>query len=308
VHRKLAAALLCATTLVAACGDDTDTAETGSGPTTAPAETTAPETRDPATDAGDAPERIVSLSATATEVLFAIGAEDQVVAVDEQSDYPPGVPTTDLSGYEPNVEAIAAYEPDLVVISGSPEDLAPSLEALGIEVYDQLAPATVDEALEQIVDLGIVTGHEDEAADLVADMQADIDELVAAIPERDEPLTYYHELDETLYSVTSSTFIGQVYALAGLENIADAADPDGALGGYPQLSAELIVDADPDFVFLADAECCGQNADMLAARPGFAGLTAVEEGRVIELDEDVASRWGPRIVDLLRTIVEATAA
>ena len=128
------------------------------------------------------------------------------------------------------------------------------------------------------------------------------------MPERDAAPTYYHELDDTLYSVTSSTFIGELYALAGLANIADEADPDGEFGGYPQLSAELIVAADPDFVFLADTECCGQTAETLAARPGFADLSAIADGNVVELSDDIASRWGPRVVDLLATIVEATAS
>src|SRR5690606_41469104 len=126
--------------------------------------------------------------------------------------------------------------------------------------------------------------------------------------EREVRPTYYHELDDTLYTVTSQTFLGELYALAGLGDGADGADPNGEFGGYPQLSREFLLEADPDFIFLADAQCCGQDAETLAARPGFADLAAVREGRVVELDEDVASRWGPRVVDLLRTIVDATAS
>lgn len=288
---KRSLALATAAALLVACGDDA--AESGS--------TTEPVAAD------DAPQSIVSLSPTTTEMLFAIGAGDQVVAVDEQSDFPEDVPVTDLSGYEPNVEAIASYEPDLVVASGLPEDAADGLDALDIEVLDVPAAVTLDDTYAQLAELGAATGHEDEAADVEASMRSDIDELVASVPERDEALTYYHELDDTLYSATSSTFIGEVYGLAGLENVADAADPDGALGGYPQLSPEFLVDADPDVVFLADSECCGQDATTFAARPGFAELTAVSEGRIVELDEDVASRWGPRVVDFLRAIVDATA-
>ncbi len=110
-----------------------------------------------------------------------------------------------------------------------------------------------------------------------------------------------------LYTVTSDTFIGQIYGLAGLDNVADAADADGANGGYPQLSAEYLVNADPDFVFLADTTCCAQDASTLAQRPGFAALSAVESGHVVELDDDIASRWGPRVVEFLRAIVDATA-
>jgi len=307
--RRPIAALLIATALLGACGDDdgNNAAETGAGPTTTTATTVAPEPQDPATDAGEAPERIVSLSPTATEVLFAIGAGEQVVAVDDQSDFPEGVPTTDLSAYEPNLEAIVAYEPDLVVASGLPEDVTAGLEAVDAVVLDLPAPTELEEAYQQVIDVGIATGHEDEAADVAEQMRTDIEALAATVPEREVAPTYYHELDQTLYSVTSSTFIGRIYALAGLENVADAADPDGALGGYPQLSAEYLVQADPDFIFLADTECCAQNAETVAARPGFGDLAAVREGNVVELSDDVASRWGPRLVDLLRVIIEATA-
>ena len=287
---------LAAATLVAACGGDT---------------TTTAQSGDPVATTAAAPhavaQRIVSLSPTATEMLFAIGAGDQVVAVDDQSDFPPGVPTTDLSGFEPNVEAIAVHRPDLVIMSSVPDDVQSGLDALNIEVLAQDAAVTLDDTYNQLAELGIATGHEDEAAAVVTRMRADIDDLVATVPERDQALTYYHELDDTLFSVTSATFIGELYALAGLENVADPADADGSLGGFPQLSAEFLVDADPDLIFLADTECCGQSAETIAARPGFAGLTAVRDGRVVQLSDDVASRWGPRVVDFLRTIIEATA-
>jgi iron complex transport system substrate-binding protein len=146
-----------------------------------------------------------------------------------------------------------------------------------------------------------------EAAAEVDRIRSALEELAASVPERDDPLTYYHEVDDTLYTVTSQTFIGEIYALAGLENVADPADPDGAAGGYPQLSAEFLVDADPDLIFLADTVCCGQTAQTVAARPGWDALSAVQAGRIIELDDDIASRWGPRVVDFLETIVAAVA-
>lgn len=250
------------------------------------------------------PERIVSLSATHTEMLFALGAGDQVEAVDEYSNHPEEAPVTDLSGYEPNVEAVAGYEPDLVVINMDANGVVDGLTALDIPVIELPAATTLDDTYEQIELLGEATGHADGAAALVEDMRTEIDELVASVPDRDEPLTYFHELDEDLYTATSATFIGSVYALAGLENIADAGD-DGS--GYPQVSAELVFEADPDLIFLADTSA-GVTAETVAARPGWEQLTAVTEGRIVELDPDIASRWGPRTVDFLRTIVEATAA
>src|SRR5690606_18183419 len=147
---------------------------------------------------------------------------------------------------------------------------------------------------------GELTGHPEEATDLIEQMRADIDELVAGIPEWDEAPTYYHELDPTFYSVTSNTFLGELYGLFGLENIADAAsEGDADNGGYPQLSAEYIIEADPDLIFLADTVCCQQTAETVAARPGWDGISAVQNGNVVELNDDIASRWGPRVVDLL---------
>lgn len=284
------AALVAGLALLAACGDDTSetTSETT---TTAPAE-------------ASGPERIVSMSATATEMLFAIGAGDQVVAVDDQSSFPADAPISDLSAYEPNVEAISTYEPDLVVLSDAGE-LEASLEKVGVDVLVAPAATGLEDTYDQLLELGEVTGHEGEAAEVVEDIKADIEELVAEVPERGTPLTYFHELDNTLYSVTSDTFIGELYSLAGLQNIADPADAEGQSGGYPQLSAEFLVDADPDLVFLADTKCCQQDADTFAARPGFADLTAVTSGRVVNLDDDIASRWGPRVVDFLRQIIES---
>ncbi len=250
-----------------------------------------------------APRRIVSLSPTATEMLFAIGAGDQVVAVDQQSNYPPQAPTTDLSGYEPNAEAIAGYDPDLVVYSNDLGDVGAALDDLGIPRLLEPAAATLRDVYAQIEQLGTATGHERSAAALVADMRSQIEEIVASVPRPTERLTYYHELDDTFYSVTSSTFIGRVYSLLGLRNIADAADADGT--GYPQLSPEYIVKADPDVIFLADTKCCDQSPRTVAARPGWDRITAVRTHAVVPLDDDIASRWGPRIVEFLRVVAEA---
>jgi cobalamin transport system substrate-binding protein len=251
------------------------------------------------------PKRIVSLSPTATEMLFAIGAGDQVEAVDDQSNYPSGAPVTDLSGFEPNVEAIVSHEPDLVVYSTEPGDLGAVLEDLGIPALQQPAATTLEDVYDQIDQLGVATGNVSEAEAAVERMRAEIRSIAGSIEPPAEPVTYYHELDDTYYSVTSSTFIGQLYSLVGLENIADEAK--GAGGGYPQLSAEYIVDADPDLIFLADTKCCGQSPRTVAKRPGWDQIAAVKNGGVIPLDDDVASRWGPRVVDYLRRIAEAVA-
>ncbi|HSK06781.1 MAG TPA: ABC transporter substrate-binding protein [Acidimicrobiia bacterium] len=250
------------------------------------------------------PGRIVSLAPTLTEVLFAIGAGDQVVAVDELSNYPEQAPRTELSGFEPNLEAVAALDPDLVVVSDDFNDIVSALTAVGISVIHNPAAAGLEDTYNQIEQLGAATGNPEAADGLVAAMSSEIDDLAASVQRRAVPLTYYHELDGSLFTVTSATFIGEVYGLAGLENIADAAE--GADTLYPQLSAEFIIESDPDLIFLADTKCCGESAETVAARPGWDQLTAVTSGAVFALDDDIASRWGPRVVDLLETIVAAT--
>lgn len=249
------------------------------------------------------PEAIVSLSPTATETLWAVGAGDQVVAVDDQSDYPEDVPTTDLSGYTPNVEAILGYEPDLVLTSSEEPDLLSGLAAADVPALVLPAAADLDEAFAQIERIGAATGHVADAAGVVAEMRREIDAAVAAVPERDEPVTYFHELDPSLYTVTSDTFIGEIYSLFGMESIADAAGGDA----YPQLSKEYVVQADPDVILLADGQCCQVTPEAVAKRAGWAGLTAVRTGQIHVLDDDVASRWGPRVSEFATTVGEIAA-
>jgi iron complex transport system substrate-binding protein len=247
----------------------------------------------------------VSLSPTLTEMMFAIGAGDDLVAIDEYSNYPPEALELphELSGFEPNVEAIAGYEPDVVLISGDFTGLGDQLEPLDIEVWDGPAAVTLDDTYAQIEGLGELTGNQEEAAAVVAEMTSAIDAIVAELPEpSSEPLTYYHELDPDLFTATSNTFIGSVYGLLGLDNVADAAADET---DYPQLNAEFLITADPDLVFLADTICCGESGETVAARPGWETLTAVQTGAVIEMDDDIASRWGPRIVDYLASAAEA---
>jgi ABC-type Fe3+-hydroxamate transport system substrate-binding protein len=252
------------------------------------------------------PTRIVSMSPTATEMLFAIGAGDQVVAADSYSNYPSEAPTTKLSGFEPNAEAIANYEPDLVVYAEDPGDLQSSLDKLKIPAISEPAAATLDDVYAQIEQLGQATGHPDEASAQVNALKTKIQSIVGEVGDAGKGMTYYYELDDTYYSVTSNTFIGAVLGELGLKNIADAAKD--ASSGYPQLSAEYIVQANPDLILLADTKCCAQDAEKVAKRPGWQDLSAVQHGGVVELDDDVASRWGPRIADLLQQVGDAVQA
>ena len=246
------------------------------------------------------PARIVSLSPTATETLFAIGAGSQVVAVDDRSDYPKRVPRTSLSGFTPNVEAIASYKPDLVVIAFDPKGLSGALSRLGIPVVFQNAAPTLPAAYRQIRQLGKVTGHANEANALVGRMTRQIRSILDKVRAKATTASVYHELDENLFSVTSNTFVGRVYAMFGLTNIADAAK--GAGSDYPQLSAEFVVAANPDLIVLADTVCCDQTAQTVASRPGWSRVAAVRSGSIVRLDDSIASRWGPRLVNLVRAV------
>ena len=162
------------------------------------------------------------------------------------------------------------------------------------------AAADLEETYSQFERVGQATGHEEEATELVDETRSGIEQAVADAPELDG-VSYFHELSPDLYSATSATFIGSVYGLFGLENIADEAK-----GGddYPQLASEYVVGADPDLVFLADGFCCGVTAEDVAKRPGWQQVPAVVDEQVHVIDEDIASRWGPRTLDFVQQVSE----
>ena len=311
LFRTKPAAILAVALALAACGDIVES----EGGTSPPTTTITSPTGFPVTIAAGngpieipvLPTRIVSMSATHTEMLFAIGAGEQVVAVDAFSNYPVGVPTTDLTGFAPNIEAIVGYDTDLVVTDGDWDGTSMgALTDLGIPVLILPAALTLADVYAQIEQLGAATGHIAEAALVVAEMESDVMTILASLPDSTEPLRFYHELDSSYYSVTSGTFLGHIYSLMGLENIADAVG-EGTFG-YPQLSEEYILEQDPDLILLADTICCGASEESLHDRPGWDTLTAIKGGAVVELNDDVASRWGPRIVEHMQAVAEAVAA
>ena len=253
------------------------------------------------------PARIVSLDPTSTEDLYAFGAGQQVVAVDQNSSYPANVPKTSLSGLTPNIEAIAKYNPGLVVASQNSGGLVAGLAKLGIPVLIEPAVATLAAAYAQIQQVGQATGHAAQAATVVAGMKQQIAADVAKAGAAHHGATYYWELSASpYYSATSSTFIGQVAGLFGLKNIADAVDKP-ADGGYPELSQEYIVTAKPQIIFLADNQPAdgGQSPAVVARRPGWSGIPAVKDHEIIGLNDDIASRWGPRLPQLVAEIAAA---
>lgn len=302
-------------TTVAENPETTDAApETTAAPQTtevASETTAAPETTEAGMSEDDpeggAPSAIISLSPSATEMLYALGAQDQVLAVDDYSTYPPETAEKmmGLDAFQPNVESIASLEPDLVITDGTNLDFLSQLDTLGIPHWEGMAPADLDGVYTQIEQLGATVDRIGEAAELVGQMQTDVAAALEELPTFDTPPTYYHELDDTYFSVTSDTFIGAVYEQLGLVNIADEAGAD--LGPYPQLSAEYIITANPDLIFLACTKYCGETAESVAARPGWDAIDAVDGAGVIGLDDDVVSRWGPRIVEFIQQISTAIA-
>ncbi len=305
----VAAALLTLAPLAAACGSSGSSSSATSGGTAA-----APAAF-PVTVTGDngeltldaAPEKIVSLSPALTEMLFAVGAGTQVEAVDDNSNYPPEAPKSDLSGFQPNAEAVAAYTPDLVLLTSDSNGVVAALDELKIPTLLLPAPQNLNGAYEQMRTVGTVTGHADDADKVASQVEERVAAAVASVPEAAKGAKVYHELDPTFYSATSSTFIGDVYSQFGLTNIADSAQGAAEAGGYPKLSAEFIVQQAPDLIVLADTKCCQQDAAALAARPGFDAVPAVKDGLVLAADDDIASRWGPRVADFAESVAAELA-
>ena len=285
--RALTAALA-ATLVLAACGSGNSTPDT-----------TVPEVS----------LRIVSLSPTATEMLYAIGAGDQVVAVDSLSTYPAEVSdkVTKISAFEPSAEAILGYTPDVVLISNDMNKISEQLIAGNpkLQVWTGAAASTLDDVYKQITELGTLTGHDKDAETLIESMKTRIAKATENISAPMSPKSYFYELDNTLYSLTSNTFVGALLKPFGFTNIADGVE---AGNDYPQLNAEVIAKANPSIIFLADTKCCAQNAAEVSKRPGWAGIDAVKNGQIVELDDDIASRWGPRVVDLLEQIAAGIMA
>ena len=247
------------------------------------------------------PTRIVSLSASATTMLYAIGAGHQVIAVDKYSTYPAHTPLTSLTGFETDPEVYVPYRPDLLILAQDETGkLVSQLAELKIPTLI-LPPATsVADTYGQIDTLGRATGHVAAAAREDASVRNQLAAIIKSVGPRAKGLTFFQEVDPTLYTATSHTFIGSLYKSLGMVNIADPAIATG--NQYPQLSPEALVAASPDYVFLADGTCCGQNAVSFARRPGFSTIRAIRDHHVFVVPEDIASEWGPRIVQFLQIV------
>lgn len=308
-RRALSAIVVVA--VLSSCGSDESQSTPQTAATDAPTSSTLPASAYPVTVAADngdveisaPPSAIVSLSPSLTEMLYAMGAGDQVIAVDGSSNYPEGTPQTDLSGFRPNVEAIGELQPDLVLLARDRDDVAATLASVGIPTIVLGSAADMTDVDRQIRLLGEVTGHPDEADTLAAQVGADVTSILDAISPRESPLTYFYELSTNYDTTTSDTFIGALLDSAGLVNIADGVDPTA--GTYPQLSAEYVLEQNPDLIFVAYTDGSVPDLDELVGRPGWGQLDAAANDDLVLLDADISSRWGPRVVELVRQLADA---
>jgi iron complex transport system substrate-binding protein len=248
------------------------------------------------------PTKIISLSPSATEIFYAVGAGSQILAVDNLSNYPANAPVSEISAFEPSVEAILAKKPDLVLLSidsTKAPQIRNALVKLGIPVLMEKAPATLKDVYAENTLLARVTDRQAGAVKLNASMAKSIKDILAKA-KKSSKIRIFHELDDTYFSATSNTFIGKVYKDFGAVNIADeASGADNS--GYPQLSAEYLLKSDPQVVFLADAQY-GVTADSVSKRAGWSQISAVKNKKIVELPADIPSRWGPRLVDFYKLI------
>jgi iron complex transport system substrate-binding protein len=253
------------------------------------------------------PTKIISLSPSATEIFFALGAGSQILAVDSLSNFPTNAPISQISAFEPNVEAVIAKKPDLVLLSVESMKSSQTRDALmkfGIPVLMEKAPLTLKDVYAENTMLARVTDRQAAGLKLNASMAKSIKNIVAKA-DKSTKVRIFHELDDTYYSVTSNTFIGKVYKEFGAVNIADAASGADS-SGYPQLSAEYLVKSDPQVIFLADAQY-GVTADSVSKRAGWSQISAVKNNKIVELPADIPSRWGPRLVNFYRLIGNSLA-
>ncbi|HJX61900.1 MAG TPA: ABC transporter substrate-binding protein [Dehalococcoidia bacterium] len=298
----LALSLALVLALTAACGDDGDNG-TSTPTVTATAAVQYPltltDSKGRSVTLEEAPQAIASLSPAATEILFAIGAGDQVAAVEMFSNYPPEAQSLPrLDAYEPSVEAIAGAQPDLVLVYFDPGNLVDGLERAGLTVVFLEPPNSVDGVLEQIRLLGQATGRPQEADELVATMQQDITDIQEQLVDVEQGPRLFHELDNQLFTVAPDSFVGDLYTILKAQNIAAGTDQ-----AYPQLSQEAIIEANPEVIILADT-AGGESVEMVKARPGWGSISAVANNRIYVIDPDIASRPGPRLVDALGTLAQ----
>jgi iron complex transport system substrate-binding protein len=248
------------------------------------------------------PQAIVSISASTTEILFAIGAGDQVVGRDDFSLYPDAaLEVESIGGLFEGVptEAILALEPDLVVAAEIiSEENVQVLRDLDLPVYWQANPTDFEGLYENLLDLAEITGHTAETKALVADLQTRVSATEAAIANAEDTPVVFYELDASMdtanpWTAGSGTFIDYIITMAGGVNAAAALE-----GDYAQISVEELIAVNPEIILLSDA-LYGVTPESVAERPGWDAILAVQNGAMYPIDPNMMSVPGPRLVDAL---------
>jgi len=248
------------------------------------------------------PRRIVSISPAHTEILYALGLGDHVVGIDRFSDYPQGTSDKPRIGdaFTLNLEALTVLEPDLVYTTFSgPVD---SIEQLDIKVLYLFAPSDMSGVLGNIQLLGRITGRENQAEVIVSDMEARIEAVMHRLRDVKHGPRLFYELDPALFTVGPSSFIGNILGMLKIRNVAE-----GAIGPYPQITTEVIVEKDPEVIILGDSSQylrTGITLDSVVNRPGWGSITAVVNDQVYAFDDTLLSRPGPRIVEGIEGLAE----
>lgn len=249
-------------------------------------------------------QRIISLAPSNTEMLFALGAGDQVVGRDSASDYPEEALALEDIGdtfVGLNTELILSLEPDLILAAEiSPPEYIIELENLGLTVYWLANPVVLEDLYTNLEIVGQLTGREEEAQTLITDLQTRVEAVESALESTSETPTVFYELDSSdpaaPWTAGFGSFIDQLIARAGGENAAGQLDT-----AYGQLSIENLLERDPDIILLGDA-AYGVSPESLAERPGWGALSAVQNGQVYPFDDNLASRPGPRLIDALEQL------
>ncbi len=238
------------------------------------------------------PERIVSLSPGHTEILFAIGAGDRVIAVDTQSDFPPETETkTKLDATSPDVGAVDGLQPDLVLLMAGPDEVVQALDQKGLQVLWFELPDSFITLFDQIELLGEITGRVEQSESLADDMDSRALAVFATVGSTRGPRVF-HELDDG--TASSDTFIGELYLILNAQNIADQSQEP-----YPRLTLDTIVEADPEVIIVAHP---GDSPESVKERIGWQSISAVRNDRIYIIDPDIVNRPGPRLVEGLETL------
>ncbi|MEW5784453.1 MAG: cobalamin-binding protein [Bacillota bacterium] len=247
----------------------------------------------------DVPERIVSLSPSNTEIVFALGMADRVVGVTDYCNYPPEAEAkAKVGGFSnPNLELILELEADLVLAGSLHEEFIPRLEEMGIPVL-VLAPETLADVYASLMLVAEVTGSTEQGELLVAEIQERVSRVQAALGslnEDEKVVVYYEVYSDPLMSAGAGTLINEIITLSGGRNIfADLAEQ------YPKVSAESVVERQPQVILFPDYHGSAEiMAEQMTERPGWESIPALRENRAYAVHDDAFTRPGPRVVDAI---------